>query len=275
MPKMELYEIGTYESDLGIEVKKLPFKIRAGFTDCFDSDDDFDYDLRSGRQTICSSTRLFVPRHLKVSFGEKPEVPESAPGAGDGRPADPGRAGSIIKFPVKDNSSSTLQALVNKLKACGALCMDYVGEYWKVVPPSLANYTVGTQKMALPNDGQFADKRSGRMIYNSDVLGATTPTSVAYEILPTELSTVIDGCVGTLDESPVCEIVDISPRHGIAKGAVDNALNPKATFSRKTFIASADSAAITDCLRLVGNLAFVQCVGYQGESIKRAELLVP
>lgn len=96
---------------------------------------------------------------------------------------------------------------------------------------------------------------------------------MSYEIEPTALSDQIDGCVGPLDEAPACVIAGISPRRAIAKGSVENAANPRATFSRAAPIRILSE--VQNCISAVGNLPFVQCVGYRGENIRRVDLLFP
>ena len=266
MAKMATLEMSSYITDFGTTISRLPFKIRTGFDDCFATE--ADYDVRSGRP-ICSQQRIFTPRYLEVTFDEKPETNA---GDGDGLAE---RAGAKIKFPIPIGNQATITAMIAQLKLCGAACIDYVGEAWRIVPPSLANYTAGgSVKMVLPDDGEFADKRAGRIIYSPNFQASTVKAKVAYEIEPTALSTVINACVGSIDESPVCEVTAIQPRYAIARGSVDNPDNPKAVFSRKGPIASADGASILDCIKNIGDLPFVECVGYQGEVVKRIDILV-
>jgi len=255
MPKMSSLVVTQYTSDIaGTTYDNVGFKIRTGFDDCTTAIGAYDDSVDS----LCPPSRFFAMRHLVATFD-------------DG--GTPGRRGSRIKFPVASPSTLDITAAVLALKACGAVCIDLVGEKWTVVPPSIGGYSAGADKMVLNNDGEMADKKSGRILYSSDAAGANQLVNVAYEIEPVALSNAIDGCVGTLDESPACVLAGIRPRRGIAKGAVVNADNPKATFSRVAPIRAL--AEVQNCISTVGNLPFVQCMGYQGESIRRVDLLFP
>lgn len=254
MPKMVPLVVGQYISDIAnTPYDNVGFKQRAGFEDC-----NATFGYLEGVTNLCPPSSLFKMRYLKATFE-------------DG--GTPGRRGSQIQFPVNSPDPVSIEADVTALKACGAVCIDLIGERWTVVPPSLGNYTVGTDQMVLDNDGEFADKRAGRAIYSSDALGANQIVNVAYEIEPVALSSVIDGCVGPIDEQAACLIAGISPRRAIAKGSVANATNPKATFSRAAPIRILSE--VQDCISNVGNLPFVQCVGYRGENIRRIDLLFP
>ena len=250
MPKMQTLVMVNYESDFAGNFSNVPVKIRTGYNDCYIG---FGYGPKP--QNICPVASIFSPRYLEATFG----------------PNRPAAQGAKIKFPVNSPDTATITALVNELKACGADCVDLKGEYWNVVPPAIGGYTVGTQRMTL-TDGTFSQKRSGRAVYNSDGLGPNQLVPVAYEIEPTPLSDQIDNCIGPLDPAAVCTISGIKARHAIAKGSVDNAFNNQSTFARKAPIDS--RAEILNCMAAVGNLPFVQCVGYRGESIARIDLLV-
>jgi hypothetical protein len=256
MPKMQVRAMAQYQSDLGIAYDNLSFKIRTGFEDCpifltyvFPPD------------VLCPVSGFFEPRYLQATFANR----------GQGATGSDDRTGARIKFPLADLGG--LAFYVGQLRNCGAQCIDLIGERWNVVPPSIANYTAGGVPMVLPDDGQFADKRAGRANYTSDALGANQQVNVSYEILPVDLSNVIDGCAGPLSQSPSCDLAGIKPRAAIAQGAVDNPANPRATFRRKAPIS--DPADIVGCITNVGNLPFVQCVGYKGEDIPRVDLLFP
>lgn len=255
MPKMTPLVVTQYTSDIaGATYDNVGFKLRTGFDDCTTALGMYDDPL----DTLCPPSKFFSMRHLVATFD-------------DG--GTPGRRGARIKFPVSSPSVLDITAAVLALKACGAVCIDLVGERWTVVPPSIGGYTAGADKMVLNNDGKMAEKKSGRINYTSDAAGANQLVNVAYELEPVALSNAIDGCVGPLDDSPACVLAGISPRRGIAKGAVVNADNPKATFARTAPIRSL--AEVQNCIATVGNLPFVQCMGYRGENIRRVDLLFP
>lgn len=254
MPKMIPLVVNQYISDIGnTAYDNVAFKQRFGFDDCNAS-----LGYLEDVDTLCPPSKFFSMRYLKATFDDT---------------ALPGRRGAQIQFPVASPDPVAIQAAVTALKGCGAVCIDLIGERWTVVPPSIGNYTVGTAQMVLGDDGQYADKRAGRAIYSSDALGAGQIVNVAYEIEPVALSGVIDGCIGAIDESSACLIAGISPRRAIAKGSVQNDANPKASFSRAAPIQSL--AEVQNCISNVGNINFVQCVGYRGENIRRIDLLFP
>ncbi len=173
--------------------------------------------------------------------------------------------------------------MVNALVAAGAVCIDLIGEYWQIVPPLLFGYS-GTisQSAIILTPGIYTPKTTGQMAYDSDVSvgGQIYQVGVKIETDPVAFSSVVappggGGCVGTLTQQVICNASLFSPRHGVAigqssfAGALQNSL-----FKRKVPIALRTAQDIKDCLSLIQGVAGVQCVGYQGESIPRIDLLI-
>ncbi|MEE3716284.1 hypothetical protein V2H45_05950 [Tumidithrix elongata RA019] len=253
----------------------IPFSIREGLDDCIP------YNNVVSNCLCAIST--FNMRALVATFGTK----------------NPDRSCMSIRFPIPSPNPDSIAAFVQKLKACGAICIDLDGEEWKVVPPGLSprlNYGPTFTPIQLPV-GAFAPKISGRMAeYETDGTVAIQRPKVAVESEPVAFSSIIvgdvvvstingiktasvagpGGCTGQLLKQDICLLANISPRHAIAYGssiaAGNNAVEAVSKFVRKAPIKRRQD--IIDCIKKLGNYPGIHCVGYKGESIKNIHELV-
>jgi hypothetical protein len=281
MAKMDSLKL-NYQSDLkvgGVNGQGLynnySFKMRAGYSDCYG---DGRY-LPNTTTCACSPGKLFKPRALIAKFSA------TVSGAALSRNC------ATIRFPVATPTNALIRLMVNDLKACGAVCIDLDGEEWSVVPPSLAGYTPTQKIFSLPV-GVRSPKVSGSMPnYSSDGLAGNQVIGVRYEASPIDLTGAVLGdpptpggvfelCHGTLEQNAACAGgASIQPRRAIARAkgvdaTVGSAVSgaPLSQLVRQMPIRL--PADILECIKTLGNVQGVECVGYKGESIKRIDLLI-
>lgn len=283
MAKMQVLKL-NYQSDIQVGgnngqglYPNYAFKIREGYSDCFGTGSGY---LPNVTTCACSPGKLFSPRALIAKFAGTPGVGGLS------------RNCATIRFPVARPDAALIRLMVEDLKACGAVCIDLAGEEWSVVPPSLADYTPTQGLFDLPV-GVRSPKVSGSMPnYSSDGLGTGQVVGVRYEASPETLTGAIpsplpDGqpsaggvfvlCHGDLSPNAACAGgTSIQSRRAIVKatGRAGGAApgTPVSQIVRQMPIRL--PADIVECIKAVGDIPGVECVGYKGESIKRIDLLI-
>jgi len=207
----------------------------------------------------------------------------------------------IVKFPVP--TIAEISDYVGKLKKCGAVCIDYVGEAWKIIPPVYKSETIYKPTfdlIKLDEAGKFSPKLAGRMDgYFPDIGGDHKP-KIAVEVDPIALATIIfgtapsknadsglyeitgneTGCTGNLIKQDICTIYDVIPRFITLRGnstyeGVSEAQKklPK-IFNRKVPVQDADSVVL-DCIKKISDgFKGINCFGYKGESVSRIDLAI-
>lgn len=271
--------IKLYESDLGEDFnqKLVPFSITSKLDDCVK------YDDRVGN---CGCPVPFEMRHLVATFD--PETSKD-------------KKCLVVKFPVPNIVS--IADYVDKLRKCGAVCIDYVGESWKVIPSSYKGkilYVPNYDLIKLNDAGKFSPKVSGRMKeYGSDIAGQYQP-KVAIEADPIDLATIIlgaapvknpdsglyeitgneSGCTGKLVKQDVCSLSELTARYITLRGnstydGISEAQKkiPK-IFNRKIPTKNAGDWTLSCIKKISDGFKGIHCFGYQGESITRIDLLI-
>jgi hypothetical protein len=266
---------GVYKSDIPKGGKDdlgnydLGFTLRAGYGDCVPTGL---YNPPDGK-CICSIGTLFTPRFLEAKFSATPNA--------NGQD----RNCAVIRFPLLNISN--LDAFVTQLKACGAVCVNYVGEKWNSIPPKIGGYTPTFAPIFSISTGVRARKVSGvNPTYNSDILGANQAVSVAYEAEPFNLTgaSISDGlvvpagafetCHGELESGASCgSSGSLKPRKLILGFQYSVAGNDTAKRGIRG-VAIESKADILACISTLGGIAGVNCLGYQGEIADRVDLLL-
>lgn len=254
----------------------VPFKIKTGFADtCLPGR----YQDNPG--SICGgNTKLFSMRKLVATFG-----PNTAPGTS-------GKEGSKVEFPVDDIAG--LKDDVADLKKCGAVCIDLVGERWKIIPQS-----IGGQKIYTPDStvivlkfGQKIPSTSGKVNYKSDGLSGTLNigdgdldviATVKWESDPTDFARLIEDCIGKPDTSKGCAIARSGFKHRrlVAIGTsattdgtgADDQLTAKdkKVFRREVPVDRSGAYPLA-CITSFASFKGIQCWAYKGEDIKNIHL---
>lgn len=244
----------------------LPFKIAEGVVE------DCGFPFQSNLAGCgCNIAGLYSMRYLDITFD---------PGS-----AAPARQCKKVQIPVPDRTQAAIKQLVDLAKACGATCIDLVGEKWTVIPPSLAGYTSSTTPINLPTGNRNVKRKSVTLDYKADYLtGAASKVNTRYEwgadLAATSdypaLTGAIESCNAFTDKA-ICDFGTVKNRYAIGKGVVapiSGVGNENPTFSRQLPIEGYTAADILACIVSYGNVTGVQCVGYQGESVKRIDLLL-
>ncbi len=271
--------IELYESDLGTEFnqKYVPFAITSKMDDCITYKD---------RIGACGCPVPFEMRHLVATF----DPDQSAD-----------RKCLIVKFPVPKVSS--IPDFVSKIRDCGAVCIDLVGEKWGIIPPTYKQtdyYKPNYDLITLANAGKFSPKLAGRMKeYVADIKDQIILPKLAIEVDPIALATIIfgaaptkdatsglyiptgneTGCTGKIVNQDVCSLSDVVARYitllgnSTYSGISDNQKKLPKRFSRKVPVKTNDD--IFTCIQKISQgFKGINCFGYQGESISRIDLLV-
>lgn len=271
--------IKLYKSDLGTEFdqKLVPFSITSKMDDCIQYDD---------RVGACGCPVPFEMRHLVATFD--PEEQKD-------------RKCLIVKFPVPDVAD--IPDYVDKIRQCGAVCIDLIGEAWSIIPPAYKQqnyYEPSYDLITLAEAGKFSPKLSGRMKeYASDISGQVLLPKLAIEVDPIELATLIfgtaptknedsglyepteqeAGCTGKLVKQDVCSLSDVTARYITLRGNSTYAdISEKQKKLPKRFLRKVPLKTKGDIFTCVRDISQgfegIQCFGYQGESIARIDLLV-
>lgn len=234
MPTIATRQV-QYQSEVTGTSSPITVKVRADYADLWP-----EYNpAPTTRQ--CSGGRLFKPRRLIGEFAD----------------------GSSINFIVgaRTDVRTLLGVLMNDLNA---ICAHYIGEEWARIP--------GTGNPAVPAYAiplGFADKLSGSITYESDVVGGDTTARVSIERQPAGLAAIAQSCAETrtpIDEEGICSA---SLQGFVTRGYVLTAQNIEGgSIVRKAPVAAAGS--IIDCRSDAGSVAV--CVGYKGERVRNAHL---
>lgn len=264
---------GVYKSDIAKGGKDdngnydLSFTLRAGYEDCIPAGL---YTPPTGK-CICSIGSIFTPRYLEAKFAATPNA------SGQDRNC------AVIRFPLLNISD--LEIFVTQLKACGAVCVNYIGEKWNSVPPKIGGYTPTFSPLFTISTGVRARKVSGvNPDYNSDVLGANQAVLVTYEAEPFTLTgasiangLVVPGgafenCHGELESGVSCgSSSSLKPRKLILGFQYDVS---GSDFSKRGTrgVAIESKTDLLGCISSLGNTAGVNCIGYQGEIADRVDI---
>jgi hypothetical protein len=282
MARMSTYKL-NYQSDIPIGgsnntglYNNFTFKLRGGYDDCFAPNSGITTNTGS---CFCPPSNLFKPRVLVAKFAVTTPPPAGTLS----------RDCATVRFPVALPQEALIRAWVTALKACGAVCVDLEGEEWSVIPPSLGNYTPSGDLFTL-NLGVVAPKISGVMsTYDSDGLGTNQKVPIRYEATPIELTGATLGdpptpggtfrrCHGAFEDSVACAgRSSISPRKIIIKARGTTAgggilgIPPSQIVRGLPIELKSD---VLTCIRDIGNITGVNCLGWKGESIKRIDQLL-
>lgn len=248
MGRMVPQMMPEYYSDLNILYKNFRFKIKDAptYVRAFGSCGNYEAPL----DLPCNTNFLLEPRKLIVTFKD----------------------GMKMEFPVYKPAEVT-KCAEKILKHKDVICLDYEGEEWYVIPPTVGKYKPKKLNYELPRN-EKAEKISGYAKYESDALGDTV-VKFAVEKAPDAVSKIGLACLPNREE-PGCNFgAVIKGRHVIfkAKGAAVKAGSE--VFHQQKIVRKFQVADLKDlctCIRRLGNES--ECVGYKGESIRNLHLLL-
>ncbi len=275
----------TYASDLGTEFLGVKFSQKAGITGTGNSIPGIVYD--KSKPSICPPPRYFKMRRFRAVFGPSKDLALN---------------GVTVEFPIPNFFVFNLY--LKSILDAGALCVDLIGEKWSIIPPYLKgtdgnkdiSYKPTYDLISLP-DTSKSNKITGRMSeYHSDS-GINGKPKFAIEHDPADFAEIALGtiaqiedtgvyfptntntpCLGPIEKSSICVISEQIPRKIIAHGnsvlqlEPVSATNPPRKWSRAIPVQKRGDLLV-DCINKIGNYKGVQCLGYQGESIKNIHLL--
>lgn len=245
MPRMMPYQLAEYHSDLGIKYEELRFKI----SEYYGKDLAGKLGYKAPIGGLCSPTFLFKPRAVIATYKD----------------------GAKIRFPVP-SPQKIKDAVEELLKLTDVVCIDLDGEEWRVIPPSVGDYTPKFQNFQLP-DGK-AKKITGVMLYSSDIAGKNTPVRFAVEAEPNQVITLAKGCWNDRGPKSCASPIPIRARHVIFYGT-GKTLKSATGFEHTQKIVRKfpveDLVKLCNCIKRVGREA--ECLGYKGESVRNVHLL--
>jgi len=236
------------------------------------------YTPRSGTLT-CSATKLLKPRHVVATFKSGTKIIYPVP-----RP-------DVLDDMILILKPSAVDGAIPGEGSDEAICIDYIGEKWNLVPPGIIGAKSSDYKQNAYGTGDFDDgtgKTSYVFDYYSDIAGKT-PISVAIS----NDSNVLRNCQreGMTDYKEKTKALcnasgnNIRPRHFVMRGGIEgdaNSILPGGkqdfTFSRNAYVSGIDTPILpgSDQAKEVGKniVKCAQCLGYQGETISRVDLLI-
>lgn len=267
----------VYESDIKRGGKNndgkydLSFTTAAGYDDCIPSDV---YTTDDGK-CICSPSGLFTPRYVVAKFAATPSTSSLT------------RNCAILKLDVPKADAAMIKSFVDKLKECGAICVDYVGESWNAVPPKIGDYTPTFTPVFALTVGVQSRKVSGVNVeYTSEALGDNQVASVIYEAQPFQLTSAsiangkatpggaFKNCHGDLVDGASCGSAStLSPRL-LVVGFRYTAPGSTVEKRGRRQVTIPKFSDLLNCIKNLGDIAGVNCIGYEGETVKRVDLLV-
>ena len=171
--------------------------------------------------------------------------------------------GSTIRYPISTRDA-VRQTVVALADADDVACVDYEGEQWNVVNGFGNADSDGFNPQ--PVNGKY-DYLTGTYQYSSDLFENPQTTQLRIEQNTGQLSEYATSCVGAIDENPVCST---TPQGLRTRRVIMIDKNTGQGTSVRRHAPVADPADIRSCLDGAPSI----CVGYQGERIKNAHLLV-
>jgi hypothetical protein len=238
------------------------------------------YTLRSG-VVSCSQTSLFNPRHLVVTFNSGQKIQFPVPRT------------DVIKDMVQILKPSVFDNTIPGNGDDEAACIDLIGEKWNYVPAGILGMKPSDFRKDPLNSSDF-DGPKGKTSYNYDYysdLDGVGKINVSFSIHND--NDFLHGCQreGMTDwkkkTKSVCSAasIGVSARHFIIKSLVTgdtNSILPggkeEFTIARQAPVSGIDANILpgSDQAKTVAKdiAKCAQCLGWQGESITRVDLLV-
>lgn len=230
--------IPVYQSDTGVDVENLRFKIRS------DKLEVSGYPEAEG--VICSgAASLFKHRHIQAQYADR----------------------SVIRYPAGTIADipNVAQSAIND----GAVCVHLEGEEWTFIPPSFMPGDPEPNYVEYPVDAGVAQIETGVANYTSDILGGIR-VKYKIELLPNQILTAVRQClvdpeIGTF---PCTAGSQIKPRHLTVRARREG----NRQIARKTIPEQAGGEDILNCAAQL--LATGYCVSYKGESARNLQVLL-
>ena len=235
------WKMSQYRSDFEISYTHIPVKPQIGAPNL----ENF-YNERGGE--ACLAGLLLEPRYLKAKFAD----------------------GRNLKYPVPDED--LIVSFAQSLKASGAICIDYVGEYWSILAGADFNFTYRTT----PHEGLSSRglKLTGTYDYTSSVgIAGISTVKLRYQAINSDGDELLNCQIAGLANpggKGACSLAGVvEARHLIIRAMGTDDVKT-GDIVRKAPVA--DIGSIAGIAELIASCAY--CLSYQGESVNDIHLYV-